>query len=60
MDGLSILVIIYYLLAAAASFAAAFVAIRILRYLADSNGYAPFAYYSWGLALFTFVLSLMA
>ena len=60
MGGLSILVIIYYLLAAAASFAAAFVAIRILRYLADSNGYAPFAYYSWGLALFTFVLSLMA
>ena len=60
MDGLSILVIIYYLLAAAASFAAAFVAIRILRYLADSNGYALFAYYSWGLALFTFVLSLMA
>ena len=60
MGGLSILVIIYYLLAAAASFAAAFVAIRIMRYLADSNGYAPFAYYSWGLALFTFVLSLMA
>ena len=60
IGGLSILVIIYYLLAAAASFAAAFVAIRILRYLADSNGYAPFAYYSWGLALFTFVLSLMA
>lgn len=60
MDGLSVLVVIYYLLAAAASFAAAFVAIKIMRYLADSNGYAPFAYYSWGLALFTFILSLMA
>ena len=60
MDGLSVLAVIYYLLAAAASFAAAFVAIKIMRYLADSNGYAPFAYYSWGLALFTFILSLMA
>lgn len=60
MDGLSLMSLIIYLLSAAASFLGAFLAVKILRYLAENKGFASFAYYSWGLALFTFVLSLMA
>lgn len=59
-SGLSLLTILCYLLAAAASFLAASLAIKLLRSLAAHKGYGIFAYYSWGLALFSFVLSLMA
>ena len=54
------MILLSYLLAAVASFAGAYLAVRILRGLAESTGYGAFAYYSWGLALFTFVLTLMA
>ena len=60
MGGLSVMALIIYVLSAAASFLGAFLAVKILRYLAENKGFASFAYYSWGLALFTFVLSLMA
>jgi len=60
MGDLSVRILLCYLLAAAAAFAAAFLAIRLLRALAEGKGYSCFAYYSWGLALFTFILSLMA
>ena len=42
------------------AFAATYFCVKFLSYLAEQNGFAAFAYYSWGLALFTFVLSLMA
>lgn len=57
---MSVTILLSYLLAAAASFVSAYLAVRILRGLAESKGYGAFAYYSWGLALFTFVLTLMA
>lgn len=57
---LSATVLLSYLLTAVVSFAAAYVAVKILRNLADGKGYGFFAYYSWGMALFTFVFSLMA
>ena len=57
---LSAMILLSYLLAAAASFAGAYLAVKILRGLAESKGYGAFAYYSWGFALFTFVFSLMA
>lgn len=57
---LSLLTVLCYLLTAAASFVGAFLAVKLLRSFAEEKGYGPFAYYSWGLALFTFVLSLMA
>ena len=60
MGGLSVMALIIYVLSAAASFLGAFLAVKTLRYLAENKGFASFAYYSWGLALFTFVLSLMA
>lgn len=57
---LSFAVLMYYLLACVASFLSAYLAIKILRGLAENKGYGNFAYYSWGLALFTFILTLMA
>lgn len=42
----------------AASFGGAYTGIFILRFLAVNAGYSGFAYYSWGLALFTFILYL--
>ena len=56
----SAMVLLFDLLAAAASFAGAMLAVRILRHLAEEKGYGAFAYYSWGLALFTFIFNLMA
>lgn len=52
--------IIVYILAAALSFAGAWLAIRIMRVLASDRGYSVFSYYCWGIALFTFILNLMA
>lgn len=57
---LSVVVLAFYLIAAAASFVGAYLAVKVLRSLAESKGYGIFAYYSWGLALFTFILTLMA
>lgn len=57
---LSFSVILMYLVSSVISFVAAYLAIKLLRNLAADKGYGLFAYYSWGLALFTFILSLMA
>ena len=57
---LSVSVFLSYILASAASFLMAWLSIRILRGLAEDKGFGFFAYYSWGFALFTFILTLMA
>lgn len=58
--GLGLPLFLCSLLAAVAAFAAAWGAIRIMRTLAKEQGYAMFSYYCWGIALFTFILTLMA
>lgn len=45
-----------YILAGAASFCGAYLSITLLRFLAVNVGFAGFAYYSWGAALFAFIL----
>lgn len=45
--------------ACAAAFAAAIAAIRLMRFLAVKAGYEAFAYYNWGLAMFTFIIYLI-
>lgn len=47
------------LAAAAAAFLGAWFSILIMRFLSVNTGYLGFAYYSWGLGLFSFVLYLM-
>ena len=57
---LSWIIIVRYLFTAAVTFGAAMGGIRIMRTLAKTNGYSVFAFYCWGVALFAFVLNLMA
>ncbi len=45
-------------LAAAAAFGASYLGITFIRFLAVKVGFSGFAYYSWGAALFTFILYL--
>lgn len=58
LAGLSFISVLGYILSGIAAFAGAFVAIRLLRNLAANRGYGVFAFYCWGLALFTFMLYL--
>lgn len=48
-----------YVLAMGAAFAACYFAIIIMRFLSVRTGFSGFAYYSWGVALFAFVLYLI-
>lgn len=56
---LSFMIILSYLLAAVTAFCGAMLGIKIMRAMAANIGFTPFAYYCWGLALFTFILNLM-
>lgn len=55
---LSFPVLLKSILVWAASFGGAYTGIFILRFLSVNAGYSGFAYYSWGMALFTFILYL--
>lgn len=57
---LSILILLQYILTAAAAFAGTLLGIRIMRRLAAEKGYSLFGVYCWGLALFTFIMNLIA
>lgn len=59
LSGLSFLHLLHCILAAAAAFAAAFGAILTMRHLSVRIGFSAFAYYNWGLGIFSFVLYLM-
>lgn len=58
-DPVSFSVIVGYLLSAAGAFAGGYLGIIFMRYLTVQIGYAGFAYYSWGAAMFSFVLYLI-
>lgn len=53
-------VLLCYLLSAVSAFVGTSFGIRYMRKLSADKGYAIFAYYCWGIALFTFILNLMA
>ena len=57
---LSVSIVFRYLLTAVAAFAGTMLAVRIMRHLSEEHGYSLFGIYCWGLALFTFILNLMA
>lgn len=56
----SVMILLQYILAAAAAFCGTLFAIRILRRLTQEHGFSLFGVYCWGLALFAFILNLMA
>lgn len=57
---LSFPLILIYLLTAFIAYIGTMLAIRIMRAMASASGYQVFAYYCWGIALFAFILNLMA
>jgi len=58
--GIGFVMLLRYITAGLAAFLGAFAAVKILRHQAEEKGYALYSYYCWAIALFTFVLSLMA
>ena len=58
-DPISFVTVLGYILSAAAAFGGAYPGIVAMRYLTVQIGYAGFAYYSWGAAMFSFVLYLI-
>ena len=57
---LSVAIFFRYLICAAVTFGSSVLAVKFLRYLAAHHNFAVFGFYSMGLALFTFILNLMA
>ena len=53
-------ILIRYLLSAAAAFGGAVLGTKWMRILAEERGFSGFGVYCWGLALFTFILNLIA
>lgn len=60
MGTISFMIVIKYIATAAAAFAGTLSGVRIMRQLASGSGFSAFGLYCWGLALFTFILNLMA
>lgn len=58
LSGISFPAILGYILSGAASFAGAWLSIRILRALIREHNLGIFAFYCWGMALLTFILYL--
>lgn len=53
------LILVRYLFTAMVAFAGAYTGVKIMRAL-NATGYSIFAFYCWAMALFTFILNLMA
>lgn len=60
LSGLTVMAVVQCLVSALAAFGGVTLAIQAMRSLAKNGGYSLFGYYCWGLALFTFILNLMA
>lgn len=58
--GLSFIILIRYVISAAAAFGGSLLGINWMRRLAAGHGFSVFGIYCWGLALFTFILNLIA
>ena len=59
LGGIGAVTLLGYVLAAAAAFGGTYLGIRIMRALAVNIGFSMFAYYSFGAAVFSFMLYLM-
>lgn len=57
---MSFLILISYLFSAAAAFGGATLGIKLMRHMAAGQSFSVFGVYCWGLALFTFILNLIA
>ncbi len=57
---LSFGILICYIFTAAAAFGGTMLGIRVITYFSEKHGLSVFGIYCWGLALFTFILNLIA
>ena len=57
---ITIVTFLQYLLSALSAYFGGCLGIALMRYLSVNTGYSAFAYYSWGAAMLTFVLYLIA
>ena len=57
---ITFLIFLKYIVSALAGYIGSYLSVRLIKYLSVHTGYAVFAYYSWGAAMFTFVLYLIA
>ena len=57
---LSVVILLRYLFSTAAAFGGSMLGIRLMRHLASGHGFSIFGVYCWGLALFSFILNLVA
>lgn len=60
LGALTFMILLRYILTAIAAFGGTLLGIKIMRYFAANHGYSLFGVYCWGMALFTFILNLMA
>ena len=58
LGGITFFALLRYITAGISAFASAYFGIYMIRFLAVRSGFTGFAYYSWGLALFSFILYL--
>lgn len=58
--GISFGIILHCIIGGITAFGGAYMGIRVMKSIARDKDYTIFSYYCWGLALFTFVLNLMA
>ena len=59
LSGVTFLVFLGYLISAIAAYIGGYFSVLLFRFLAEKAGFSAFAYYSWGMALFMFVLYLI-
>lgn len=59
IESFSVLTAVYYMCAAISAYISAYLSIQLMRILVARSGVNGFAYYSWGAALFTFILYLI-
>lgn len=57
---ISFVIFIQYIVSAVAGYIGSYLSILMIKYLSVHTGYGAFAYYSWGAAMFAFVLYLIA
>ena len=57
--GFTFLAFLGYLVSAVVAYLSGYFSVLLLRFMADKAGFAGFAYYSWGAAVFMFVLYLI-
>ena len=60
LGAFSFMILVRYLFAAASAFGGVVLGVKLMRRLAAEHGFSIFGVYCWGLALFTFILNLLA